>query len=443
MFKISEYYIAVKIPIENDDKMIIYSLRTGGSFVLNEKSYENLLNNEYDLLTNKEIELLTKNKIIVFANEIEIDSILEYNHLEMENSESLSFTIQPTSNCQLGCFYCGQEHKKDRISENVIEKTVERIEKTINNNKKVKNLHITWYGGEPLLALNAIEMYSNKLIKICKKKGISYSADIITNGLLLTEKNYLKLLNLYITEFQITLDGTKKTHDLRRVTKGGKGTFDLIFNNIINFVNSPHYEQYSAILNLRMNIDKTMVKEVDNLIEMVYNSGIFNKINFSFSPVFDWGGNKANVNSLNHIDFAKKEVEWLFKLHQLGKKDLDIIPQVRTVSCMVEDKNAEVFDAYGNIMACYEYTYTPIYQNEEYLEGNVLKSTDSKKPSAIRNWKNDVLNKTYSECIDCKFYPVCAGACPKHWIDGDVPCPSYKFNIEDRLLIQFLNNNIN
>lgn len=440
MLSLSKYYKSVEIPIKNSEEIIIYSLRTGGSFILNKKTYLNLKKGEFNFLTDKEIDLLTKNKIIILKSENEIEEILRYNHLTNENNDTLSFTIQPTSNCQLGCFYCGQEHKKDKISEEVIEKTIERISFIIENNTNTKNLHITWYGGEPLLAINAIEKYSEKIISFCNNKKINYSADIITNGLLLTEKNYLKLLNLNITNFQITLDGTKKTHDLRRVTKGGKGTFDLIFNNIINFVNSPYYEQYSAGLNLRINIDKTMVEEVDSLIEMVYNAGVFNKIDFSFSPVFDWGGNKANANSLNHTDFAKKEVQWLFKLHKLGKKDLNLVPKIATTSCMVEDENAEVYDAYGNIMACYEYTYTPVYQNEKHLEGNVLNNTKNRNSSAIRNWKNDVINKTYSECIECEFYPVCAGACPKQWMNGDIPCPSYKFNIEDRLLIQFLNN---
>jgi uncharacterized protein len=31
------------------------------------------------------------------------------------------------------------------------------------------------------------------------------------------------------------------------------------------------------------------------------------------------------------------------------------------------------------------------------------------------------------------FLPVCGGSCPKHWGEGDPPCPSYKFNIQQRL----------
>jgi uncharacterized protein len=29
--------------------------------------------------------------------------------------------------------------------------------------------------------------------------------------------------------------------------------------------------------------------------------------------------------------------------------------------------------------------------------------------------------------------PVCGGSCPKLWREGYVPCPSFKYNWEDRL----------
>lgn len=294
MFKISKYIVTSEIPDEQMDKIIIYSLRTGASFVVKKIKWDALLSNSYNVLSDNELILFIENKILILVDENEIDQILLFNKGNNSKTDSLTFTIQPTSNCQLGCFYCGQEHKKDKISDDVIQKTIERIEYLINKNKEVKNLHITWYGGEPLMASNAIEKYSLRLMDICRSKKIRYTSNIITNGLLLKDYIYKKMLEFNILSYQVTLDGTKETHDKRRITKGGKGTFDLIFKNIVSFVKSDEYKFYNAALSLRINIDKTMIDRVDDLIEMVYNEGILNNIDISFAPVFDWGGNGAN-----------------------------------------------------------------------------------------------------------------------------------------------------
>jgi uncharacterized protein len=33
--------------------------------------------------------------------------------------------------------------------------------------------------------------------------------------------------------------------------------------------------------------------------------------------------------------------------------------------------------------------------------------------------------------------PVCGGLCPKSWLEGTPACPSAKFNITERLMLQY------
>ena len=69
-----------------------------------------------------------------------------------------------------------------------------------------KSLGVTWYGGEPTLALDVIEYISANLIEYCIDNGLDYSAGIITNGYLLTRET-VSLLNKFKVQFyQITLD---------------------------------------------------------------------------------------------------------------------------------------------------------------------------------------------------------------------------------------------
>ena len=113
----------------------------------------------------------------------------------------------------------------------------EKVEKEIvdlllKNSKTINNFSVTWYGGEPLLAMDVIERLSKEFIEICDKNEIYYSASIITNGYLLTPAIAKKLIDLKIEFMQITIDGSKETHDKRRILANGKGTFDKIISNL-------------------------------------------------------------------------------------------------------------------------------------------------------------------------------------------------------------------
>jgi hypothetical protein len=59
--------------------------------------------------------------------------------------------------------------------------------------------------------------------------------------------------------------------------------------------------------------------------------------------------------------------------------------------------------------------------------------------AVTRNWLQDVRGDI-SPCKSCNLFPVCGGGCPKQWYDGGVACPSYKYNIEDRLVLDYLIN---
>lgn len=45
---------------------------------------------------------------------------------------------------------------------------------------------------------------------------------------------------------------------------------------------------------------------------------------------------------------------------------------------------------------------------------------------------NDEIGADTVGCSSCVFMPTCGGSCPKAWHEGHPPCPSYKFNIQDR-----------
>jgi uncharacterized protein len=55
-----------------------------------------------------------------------------------------------------------------------------------------------------------------------------------TNGYLLSPAAAERLIDLGVTQYQISFDGPRAWHDRKRVLQGGKGTFDRIWGNLVS-----------------------------------------------------------------------------------------------------------------------------------------------------------------------------------------------------------------
>src|SRR5207302_1462590 len=79
-----------------------------------------------------------------------------------------------------------------------------------------KTLHVDWYGGEPLLNPEFIEAASSLLQELCRDLKVSYSASIISNGTSWPEDVGAFIDRHKIRQAQISFDGMRHNHDLRR-----------------------------------------------------------------------------------------------------------------------------------------------------------------------------------------------------------------------------------
>jgi uncharacterized protein len=114
--------------------------------------------------------------------------------------------------------------------------TVEAILKLVKKRAStLKQLNISWFGGEPLMAKDIVIYLSQEFKKLSKKFNFTYQANMTTNGYYLNDKLLETLVDLGITIYQITLDGAKESHDKIRIMKNKKGSFDTIWNNLISF----------------------------------------------------------------------------------------------------------------------------------------------------------------------------------------------------------------
>lgn len=342
-----------------------------------------------------------------------------------KNSKSthLKLSIAPTLNCNLNCSYCYQvqdDYERNFVSINEI------VLKDIGDFIKIKrkdheSIHITWYGGEPLLALDKISHISNLLKSLFDKEKISEG--LITNGTYLDKKTREILKDALVTRLQITIDGNKSYHDARRYTYQKEGTYDTIINNVKEAVDE------GFMIGIRVNIEPENVYAYRDVINDLIDNGLGGKlyVHLAGTRYYD------NLRGISMEEYAKVMVEFakdLVKNGFIGSLDL---PQPIPSFCeMLEGHNSYSIDPDGNVVVCMEEIGDPTVSDANF--GYITGDIDKKKEefSIKSNW----LREIPTECKDCGVLPLCLAGCPRSrskrtrftMIDKCVP---YKFNLTE------------
>ncbi len=149
------------------------------------------------------------------------------------NEKYLQLVIMPTEQCNFRCRYCYETFEKPKMSISIQNAIIKYVQKNISN---YMGLSVSWFGGEPLMALDVIEYLSENFLRICKAAKRVYMSGITTNGYDLTADIFKQLYKFKILSYQITLDGYRSQHDNQRILADGSGTFDRIVNNLIEIV---------------------------------------------------------------------------------------------------------------------------------------------------------------------------------------------------------------
>jgi uncharacterized protein len=169
----------------------------------------------------------------------------------------------PTYACNFACSYCyqdeyGAKHKK--LSYELLEAFFTYINQRFAGRKK----YITVFGGEPLLNSPEHKKYIETLL--LKANANELDVAIVTNGYHL--KEYIPILKKgRIREVQVTLDGTARVHNSRRMLRGGKSTFEQIVEGIDETLAN------NIAVNLRMVIDKENIDELPKLANFAIEKG--------------------------------------------------------------------------------------------------------------------------------------------------------------------------
>lgn len=427
-----------------NDVYLIFSGRSGKNIRLSCKSFDAIKHNRLDIISDDTLYLLRNVKVLVPENEDEFAEINKENHEKLRRQanfrkENLYLSIQPSTSCQLACDYCGQEHKKAKISADNIHLVLNRIRMKLKTHT-YKLLEIGWFGGEPLTAWTEMRHINRNIKDLTSSEDIRYISHITTNGYALTLHKYISLKNEFnCKRIEITLDGSKEFHDIHRFTINHSGSFDRIFSNLINIINSPDYDKDQCFISVRCNVDEKNIEGVIPLLKSLYDHNAQDKIFFYVANVVSWAKNGAGVeNTWKKI--GEKSTEYLLYMLDHGFKT-EILPEREgPYMCLGTIRDSEMYDAYGNIFDCSETSYSSTYSKGPFALGNLRNQKNLKYNSILKDVPEMLMNGKFEKCRVCKFYPLCGGLCPLALVENEPRCPSFIYNIEDRMLIQMLYN---
>lgn len=256
----------------------------------------------------------------------------------------LNLVLVPTIDCNFNCPYCFERSKKTgRMSD----KTVDNLINFIKDFNGIKELAITWYGGEPLLARTVIENILKRIAVEVPAKIRKHS--IITNGLLFDAKAIEIFKKYPLDSIQITLDGAKRRHDsIRSLKINNAPTYEKIINNINRIV----YEFPNTELHIRVNIDKNNVDDFFQISNDIHDK--YKDKNIVVYPGIIRLENKE-MTSLVEPAFERWETaNMYYDLYTRGFLEGSVYPTLRlSKTCCASCVNSFIIGPEGEIYKCW------------------------------------------------------------------------------------------
>ena len=347
----------------------------------------------------------------------------------------LSLTILPTLACNLACTYCYERSSPDLMTQDTIEAVCSFVQDRAER-ERIKSFHVTWYGGEPLVAATVLWELSERFLKLAEQHGFRYTASITTNGTLLTKEAVDNLLRYNVKTAQVTVDGPKEVHDTRRPFKNRKASsFDTILRNLDNVVGKMD-------VSLRINTDRRNAGSALDLLPTLADRGWLGEgTNFFpyMAPVGKLTEACADVapECCTPESFFDHSMEFCKACESYGvpvkTRALYHFPIPVKYNCGAVALNSMVISPSGAIHKC----GLTVGDESESL-GNIREPLDLVNPTLLK-WLNfDPF--AFEACRECDLLPICLAACPKRALAGENPtesisCGCTKDNIDTILTL--------
>lgn len=355
---------------------------------------------------------------------------------EWKGGIAKSITFIVTKDCQLACKYCYLVGKntKERMSWNVAKQAIDYV---LDHEADMKEESVIWdfIGGEPFLEVDLIDKICDYLkVEMYRRKHHwfnSYRFSFSTNGINYgTEKvqNFIKKNHTHLS-IGITIDGTKRKHDLNRIWKTTEmeqgivpkpedehGSYDDVVKNIPLWL-----EQFPGA-GTKVTISSADIPYIKESVLHLYSLGIHEvNINCVFEDVWKEGDDKLFEEQLMQLADAiidggyYQDYACSFFTEQMGKP----------LDCKLDNQNwcgagrMLAVDAEGNFYPCTRFAQYSLRSKKAWIIGNVRDGIDKNKLRPFLTL--DRCTQSTQECIDCEVASGCAWCQGENYDAADTP----------------------
>jgi len=339
------------------------------------------------------------NGFIVFEQLNEFGRICmeEKRELFVHNTNELRFTIAPGTGCNYSCRYCfeSSSNRSCVMSLEIADDVAEYICNQIKNNPFVNRLAIEWFGGEPLLYLDSIEIISRKIMGYAQRNSIEYISSVLTNGRFLTAQTFTLLQELCVNNMNICIDGMC---DLYCKSKDASPyDFDCVMDNTCHVAEKI---KPTVRLNIPNNDPDEAIKITDYLLKHRLLKG---KVRVFFAEVIDYS---HPPNSSQHAEYVQSFSRWaphLFKEYGISEIE-HMSVKSRLIKCKLANTRSALIGPKGELYKCHRCPGV-----DSMIIGNIWED----------RYFNDVEYAFYTtvddpikrKCSRCEYLPVCMGEC--------------------------------
>ncbi|MDE6642613.1 MAG: radical SAM protein [Muribaculaceae bacterium] len=384
------------IPFCANGKYYLYSSRSNFFSEITEDLYKCLESDEYDSLPEDAIDELLKRELILEGKDLYTYYYSKYLGFNAVNNNltTLNLVIAPTTGCNFDCPYCFESKNTPKT---ITSEVIDSLVKFVKEHEHAKEVSITWYGGEPLIAFDKIEEIYNRLSEDGMPKITSQS--FITNGYCIDGRVIDFLKKNGCSKIQITLDGINEKHDVtRRLKNSTNPTFGRIIDNIRNLLS----ELPEIRIDIRVNVNKKNYKNYVDVNSFFKKEFPDNK-NISVYPGIIREDSDDHL-GLCESSFSPSELIDLYELLEREGVKMPKFPKRKYRGCMMYQMSSYIIGPEGEIYKCWNDVSNPDkvigYINDKKITNKTLMVNYALRSIPF----ND-------ECKHCHAFPICDGGC--------------------------------